>query len=345
MTRQQQRQQQQQTAYGRYGMAGGGIALIALAVFAVSCGGGGGSDTSSGTQTQITQSSAKAAATEASSFIPVCSVGGKTASQAGSATLLRAVGLLQQRHETRLLGSASGGSKRALAASDKPADVLGDCGGRLSYGSDYSSSATRVSATLTFTDYCNPDSNTGNQEIVNGSLTMVQTLVPSGSSTTMKTFSADSAGGITTVVRDSGGATLTSETLAFTGLLYTVGNPGGTATAANPDTLTMTQMSETNNVSGKTRRQSDFSMVGYDTSSGGSQMTYRMRGYRSGGEYFDVTTSTPIVTDSAGNYTAGAITFSGSGGSTAVLTLVPGPTLQATMAVNGTVDGTLPACK
>lgn len=343
MTRQ---QQQQQTVQGRLGIAGGGIALIALAAFGVSCGGGGGGsdDSSSGTQTQITKSSAKAAATEASSFIPVCSVGGSTATRAGSATLMRAVALLQQRHETRLLGAATGG-KRALAASDKPADALGDCGGRLSYGDDYSSSATEVRATLTFSNYCNPDSNTGHQETVNGSLTMVQTLVPSGSSTAMKTFSADSAGGITTVVKDSGGATLTSETLAFTGLLYTVGNPGGTATAVNPDTLTMTQMSETNNVSGKTRRQSDFSMLGYDTSSGGSQMSYRMRGYRSGGEYFDVSTTAPIVTDSAGNYTAGALTFTGSGGSSAVLTLVPGPTLQATMAVNGTVDDTLPACK
>jgi hypothetical protein len=97
-------------------------------------------------------------------------------------------------------------------------------------------------------------------------------------------------------------------------------------------------------VSGKVRRQTNFAMASFDTPTGGSQMTFTTRGYRSSGEYFDLTTSAPVTTDADGDYTGGALTFTGSGGSNAVLTLVPGATLQATLAVNGTVDSTLPAC-
>ena len=69
------------------------------------------------------------------------------------------------------------------------------------------------------------------------------------------------------------------------------------------------------------------------------------RGHRSNGESFEIATPTRIETDSTGAYTAGALTFSGANGSQAVVTLVPGVTMQATLTVNGTpyTEG-LPAC-
>lgn len=69
------------------------------------------------------------------------------------------------------------------------------------------------------------------------------------------------------------------------------------------------------------------------------------RGYRSNGDYFDVSTTTPMVSDSHGNTVSGAFAFTGANGSTAVATFVPGKVSQATMTVNGTSVTGLPACK
>lgn len=340
---------------------GGSLTVIGLAALAVSCGGSGGDDA---TQTSITSTSAKTAASDANAFLPICSNTAATATSTGTATggsrlLSGTLAMIQQRHQARLMGaplastaaatSAVTGSKRALAlTSTQPADVLGNCvghGGRYGYTS-YSHASGVTTATLAFSDYCTVDSATGNEEVLNGSLSFVNTATPTDAGPVATRFTADTGGsGINALVRTTGGSTVSSETLAFSGLAYTVGVPGGNPTATNPDRMVIAEVKQTNAVSGKVRRQTGFTMTSFDTSSGGSQMSYSGRGYRSNGEYFDFSSSTPIVTDSTGKYTGGAITFTGSGGSTAVVTLVPGATLQATLTVNGTLDSSLPACQ
>ena len=49
-------------------------------------------------------------------------------------------------------------------------------------------------------------------------------------------------------------------------------------------------------------------------------------------------------TNAAGDYVGGAFTFTGAVGSTAVATLVPGSTLQATMTVGGVPLTNAPQC-
>lgn len=343
---------------------GGSLTVIGLAALAVSCGGSGGDDATPATQTSITSTSAKTAAADANAFLPICSNTAATATGTGTAAggsrlLSGAIALIQQRHQARLMGtplasaasttSAPAGSKRALALTGtQPADVLGNCpghGGRYGYTS-YSHVSGVTTATLAFSDYCTVDSDTGNEEVLSGSMSFVNTATPTDAGPVATRFTADTGGsGINALVRTTSGSTVSSETLAFTGLAYTVGVPGGDPTEANPDRMVVTEVKQTNAVSGKVRRQTGFTMTSFDTASGGSQMSYSGRGYRSNGEYFDFSSSTPIVTDSTGKYTGGAITFTGSGGSTAVVTLVPGATLQATLTVNGTLDSSLPACQ
>lgn len=334
--------------FRRFGFLGGGITLIGLAALAASCGGSGGSDGGTpATQTSINSSSARAAAADATAFVPICSNTGATATgQPGARLLVTALDLLQQRHQARLAARPVTGGKRALALSGtQPPDVLGTCigrGGRYGYSS-YSHSSGVTTATLTFSNYCTVDSATGQEEVLNGSMTFVNTATPTDSGPISTKFTGDSTG-ITALVRTPAGSTVSSETLAFSGLVYDVGVPGGSPTAASPDRMVVAEVSQTNAVTGKLRRQTNFAMSSFDTPSGGSQMTYTTRGYRSNGEYFDLSTTTPVTTDAEGDYTGGAFTFTGSAGSSAVLTLVPGATLQATLTVNGTLDSTLPAC-
>lgn len=338
---------------------GGSFTVIALATLAVSCGGSGSDDATPATQTTITSGSAKAAAADANAFLPICSNTTATATSAapaGSRLLNSTLALIQQRHQARLMGtplasaaSTTTGTKRALAlTSTRPADVLGTCpghGGRYGYSS-YSHTNGVTTATLTFSDYCSVDSDTGNEELLSGSLTFVNTATPTDSGPISTKFEASTgSAGITALVRTTAGAPVSSETLALKELVYTVGNPGGDPSATRPDRMAVAEMKQTNTVSGKVRRQTGFTMTSFDTASGGTQMSYSGRGYRSNGEYFDFSSSTPIVTDVDGNYTGGAITFTGSGGSTAVVTLVPGATLQATLMVDGRVESDLPACQ
>ena len=59
-----------------------------------------------------------------------------------------------------------------------------------------------------------------------------------------------------------------------------------------------------------------------------------------------LTTLTVILTMSAtASATGGELTMSGANGAKAVMTMVPGSTLQATMTVNGTAVTSVPACK
>ena len=74
-------------------------------------------------------------------------------------------------------------------------------------------------------------------------------------------------------------------------------------------------------------------------------MTVSGRGYRSNGEYFNFSTTSPITSDSDGDYTGGKITFTGANNSTAVLSIVPGSMPQGTLTVNGEPVTNVPVCR
>ena len=225
----------------------------------------------------------------------------------------------------------------------KPADVLGDCGGRRGYTA-YSHSGGVTTGTLSFDNYCSSDASTGERQVVNGNISFVNTGTPSATGPITSKIEANSPGGITLRTQDASGKVLTSQSAGFTNFLYTVGVPGGSPTSAKPDIMRVDEVRYTK-ASGQTYRQTNYTHMSWETADGGEQMTLSGRGYRSNGDYFDVSTPTAVTSDASGRTTAGEIAIVGANGSKAVMTFVPGSRMQATMTVNGTPVTAVPACQ
>jgi hypothetical protein len=181
--------------------------------------------------------------------------------------------------------------------------------------------------------------------VLNGSIPFVNTATPTSSGPITTKLEASSPSGLTAITQSSTGTQLTSQKLVFSGFSYNVGVPGGSPTAVSPDRLTMADLTITDNVTGKAYREANYTVSTFYTTSGSQQMTFSGRGYRSSGDYFDVSTTTPLVTASSGAIISGEITVTGGSGTSAVLTLVPGSVTQATLKVNGTTMTAVPACK
>lgn len=333
-------------------IASAALVVMGLSWLAASCGGGGGGDDKQpapANPTQITEAAVKTAAADAASFVALCNPGSTPAgnatsdpvARAGTSALVsRALGLAQMQRERRLMQ----GRMQAMAAGD-PLVENGDCGGKYEMTEDSSGGDTSTGS-LVFTNYCELNTDTGLQEVVDGSVTLSVTRVPVGSSKVTSRIGAESPNGLRTQVRTVGGGEVKSdEMVSFTGLAYQVGVPGGSPTSESPDRFTVQEMLRSNNRTGKTYRQENWSISSYDTPSGGSSVALSGRGYRSNGESFEIATPTRIETTSTGAYVGGTLTFSGANNSQAVVTLVPGSTMQATLTVNGTpyTEG-LPAC-
>lgn len=233
---------------------------------------------------------------------------------------------------------------RLALGSTPPADSLGDCGGRSGYR-NYSHVSGVTTATLAFEGYCTVDSSTGEKQTIDGSIAFVNTATPTASGPITTQMSADTSKALTLVVKSSSGAAVSSQTMSFTAFKMAVGVPGGTPTASNPNVMSMGEMSVTDNDTGKTYRETDYLLRQYETPSGNTEMTFSGRGYRSGGTYFDIVTTKPIVESSNGDLLSGTITFTGANGSNAVATLVPGPEMQATLLVNGVLVTSVPTCR
>ncbi len=321
---------------------GGSLTVIGLAALAVSCGGSGGDDSIASTPTEINAATVKTAAADAADFVPLCADSGISASATGSTLLKKALGLTQHQHERRLMQ----GRMRAQATSNSaPLITTGDCGGRYELTQGEPDTNGVASASLVFTDYCEISTDTGLQEVLSGSVTLSTTSASVNGKTVTSGMTAESEG-VRTIVRTGSGASAQSdEILRFSGLRYQVGVPGGDPTAAHPNVFKVQEIVRTNNLTRKSYRQTGYSIDIYDTAGGGSTMAITGRGYRSNGESFEITTPTRIETTSAGAYVAGAMTFSGAGTSRAVVTLVPGATMQATLTINGEpFTENLPAC-
>lgn len=238
---------------------------------------------------------------------------------------------------------ASAGGVAHSYASNRPADSLGSCGGRMTYTS-YSHSSGTTTATREFIDYCSSESDTGTKQIINGSMSFVNRATPTDNGPITTQFTAQSPNGITFDVRNSNGSPVTSQTYKFTNYVLAPGVPGGTPTQTNPDQIDIEELISTNNLTGKAYRQTGYIMTFFETADGGEQVSLTGRGYRSNGQYYDLTTTSPIVTNDDGDYVSGVFTFVGAGGSTTEANIVPGSTLQTSLSVGGEAVTGLPAC-
>lgn len=322
-----------------------GAVLVTLAL-TLSCDSS--TESTSGDATVIDEASVSRGITEMSTFIPVCrqasgamATARIAAGSAGATSQLARV--LAMRHDPALRTTI--GDVSLSLRSTKPADQLGTCGGRMTYP-DYSHSNGTTTATLAFENYCSDDIDTGERTTLNGSIAFVNTGTPSASGPITTKTEANSPAGISVIARTSGGTQLSAQRYSFTNYVYTPGVPGGSPTSSSPNRLTASEIKIVNEVSGKTYRQTNYSATAYETTSGSEYLSISGRGYRSTGEYFDMTTTAPIITDSFGDYVSGQLTFTGANNTNAVLTLVPGSELQGTMTVNGTaVTSGVPVCK
>ncbi len=320
---------------GASAVAAGTLALVA------SCGGGGGDSAPVETKATIDSAGVATAIADFEGIVGICQDSATGAMRAGRK--LSAAAML---HEGIKLttGTLPPMTKTRLALTGTPPpDELGSCGGRMGYR-NYSHVNGVTTATLAFEDYCMADTDTGEKDRISGRIAFVNTATPTASGPITTQLVADTSEPLTFVVQDAGGATVSSQTLSFSGFKMAVGEPGGTPTAAKPDVMSMTDMTVKSNDTGKTYRQSNYLLRQYETPAGNVERTMTGRGYRSNGSYYEFATTQPMVEDADGDLVSGEITFTGTNGTTAVATLVPGPTLQATLTVNGVPVTSVPAC-
>lgn len=280
----------------------GRLAIAAAASLVVSCGGDSSDDTPLATATAIDAASVTKGIAMVSTLVPVCSSPGasQTAAVQGELAPAKIVWLAKR------VAQAQSPQRRILAlGSMPPTDLLGGCGGRLTYPASAFSHLNGVTtATLAFENHCTVNTDTNTRLVLNGSLAFVDNGTPSASGPIRNWISAESPAGVTIATQDVNGVVIDAMLVRFSNFRYTVGVPGGTPTAASPDRFTLGELGTTTQSTGKSYRATGFS-----------------------GEYFDMTTSTPLVLDVDGNPTGGAIKFSGANESTAIATLMPGAVL------------------
>jgi hypothetical protein len=329
---------------GGFRLIVGGAVGIAVAAFMASCGGSDSTpDPGSGGPATIDMAGVTSVVGDLSAFLPLCNPASAADAPEVSPTGLsgKLVTALELRRQGKVLAATQ---RRAMAlTSVPPADQLGSCGGRYGYPS-YSHTNGVTTATLSFDNYCELDPATGERQVVNGSIAFVNTATPTASGPITTGLVADSPAGVSVQVTDGAGKVLSSQKMSFSGFAMTVGVPGGDPTATNPDTYKVTELTLTNNTTGKTYRQTNWVVTDYMTAGGGERSTIAGRGYRSNGDYYDITTPTPMEFDFDGNTLGGVMSFAGASGNVALMTLVPGSELQATMTVNGQPITSLPAC-
>ena len=331
----------------KYNLKTSGIAVLLGALtgtgFVVSCGSS--NDSSSAVATKaatLDVASVTAGVPEISAFLPVC-----TTTKASGVTADAPVTKMPSLGQVLALGNTQqvlAGGRSLKTVTSKPADALGNCGGKRTYTS-FSHVSGVTTASVTYENYCSLDASTGVKKITNGSYSFVDTGTPTASGPVTNKIDANSPAGLSYVTQDSSGKVLTSQLFAFTNFNYTVGVPGGKATAAKPNSYGFADLSVTDQVTKKTYRQTNYLVSFFDTAAGGQQSTVSGRGYRSGGDYYDMSTTVPVVTDAAGNTLAGEVSIQGATGSAAVATFVPGAVTQVTIKVNGTPVTGVPGCK
>ena len=297
---------------------------------------------SSGGMAVIDTNSITKAITDYGNVIAVCSDGSSGAMQSERGKRI-AASILTARAALASL-PRGGTDKRALALTGTPpADELGSCGGRYGYR-NYSHVSGTTTATLSFENYCQSGDVAGETVTTNGSIAFVNTANPTPSGPITTQLNASSSTPLTTVTKNGAGATIRSDTQSFSSYRAVVGVPGGTPTAAQPDRISLAEITTRNNLTGKTYRQTGYSMAGWEDPAGNSSWTLAGRGYRSDGSSYEIATPQPMVQNANGDSVSGQLSFTGANGSNAVATVVPGEELQFKLSVNGVPFTNAPAC-
>jgi hypothetical protein len=325
----------------------GSVVIVAGAAAVVSCGGDGGDadpvPPPTAVATVIDTASVTRAVADFGNTVAICQDGSSgmvTTSRAVvgiSASIQRGMSALQRRWVAET-------TQRALAlSSTPPADQLGSCGGRYGYR-NYSHVNGITTATLAFENYCQGGDNPGETVTTNGQIAFVNTATPSPSGPITTRLEANTSSPVSAVRRNAAGTAINSDTLSFTGFSMVVGVPGGTPTSAQPDRISLGELTSRNELTGKTYRLSSVALTGFEDAAENSSWTLAGRGYRSDGSFYDIATPQPIVQNSDGATVSGQMTFTGANGSAAVATVFPGPTLQVKLTVNGVPFTAVPAC-
>lgn len=316
-------------------------------------GGGGGSSSDSGlnyvgktTAAEISIENTSSVLASFSDSVPVCSSTGVTAKAVAKKDqrqqvvimALRKLIILPAIKATKQLG------KQAQLTGTPPADMLGDCGGKITF-KNYSHSNGDTTATLSFVNYCSEDATTGEITTINGDIPFVDDGTPSDSGPITTSLKASSPL-LTQTTKSASGETLSASSLAFSNFLYTPGNPGEEPTDAKPDKYELTSLVAKNDLNSKNIRVENLVLTQSNTASGGDKVTLVARIYSGGHGYVNVSTSgNPIITDPDGNLVSGALILTGADNKTVTLTVVPGAAPAFKVAVNGTLmEGVTLSC-
>jgi hypothetical protein len=326
-------------------VVGSSVLTAALVATVASCGGG--SDSPPVTKASIDLAGVTKALGEVGAVTPMCSSGSAALKSIKKDASGLPASLLAKAMAVRKSGVTGTRPVEKLLSPTPPGDSLGDCGGRATYPS-YSHANGVTTATLSLENFCVYDYNTGLNQVLNGSISIVDNGTPSANGPITQNLQASSSAGITVELREpgTGGALLASEKFIFNNFVYTPGVPGvvpGDPTASNPDRYAIGEVKMVT-AANVTYRQTDYLLTYYYNTSGGEVMSVSGRGYRSNGDYYDVTTDVPLVFDSVGNVVSGQLTMSGASGTKAVARLVPGPVPLVDLSVNGALVPSLPAC-
>lgn len=123
------------------------------------------------------------------------------------------------------------------AAYDINEEIQGECGGSFATTGTHDSGTT--SLTIAFNDYCMPALD--GDMVVSGSMAVVQAGHPSDTGPVMEEIRLSTKGNGIVVTETTEGQTRTHRLVADN-LKYSMGNPGGTASAAAPDVLTIKRL-------------------------------------------------------------------------------------------------------
>jgi hypothetical protein len=316
-------------------------AAASTALFAT-CGGGG--TGTSGEQTTIDLAGVERGVDLFASAITICHSGSAVRSAPRSDVVAKTMWLARLLKQHRNLNLRADWNPASFFPPSDPGDQFGDCGGRITFPS-YSHSSGTTTGTMEFENFCSINEDTGEHNIADGTMSFVDHGTPGAFGPVTNSLEADSPSGLTLTATTSTGTQLSAEKFSFSDFLYDVGVPGGDPTPSNPDRVTLDDATLTNLETSKSYRQTNYSVTAYGTAVGGSVISVSGRSYRSNGSYFDVSTTSALNLNAAGDFTGGQLTFSGANSTNAVLTIVPGSTFQGTLTVNGTPVTNVPACQ
>jgi hypothetical protein len=279
------------------------------------------------TQADVNPITALAVATSyagSEGYVPVCTANGST----GKVTLddsrenvatIKAINLIVEQSSPKIL------ALRAIGSS-APADVAGTCGGFLRY-KNWSHASGSTTGTLSYENYCYKVITTGDKTTINGEIPFSAPGTSGTVGPVTSKITASSPTKMTIKTTSSTNVTKLNAEIAFDNLELTPGTPvsgGGTTNATNPDNYKVGKVATKNITTGKQAMLENVAVTMVKTSNGGTKENISGRMYDTDIGYLDVTTTTPILIDSAGIHTAGVLTISGSNpANNATLTIAP----------------------